>query len=86
MVAVVFFTDTESRAKGRGAIKRAYNCVTKFRDPQFRPHKDTFERAYPEEVRVKVKEMWSKLGFDEPFEERDYEKKEVINEQKICSV
>ncbi len=65
---LLFYTDPENKYQGTDGAKGGYDCTTKFKDPRFIPRKDTFEKAYPDEVRGLVERMWSKLGFDEPME------------------
>ena len=65
-----FYSDAEERFRMSGGGKYAYDCTTKFREPRFKPIRDTLERAYPDEVKERAKELWAKFGFDKPFELR----------------
>jgi 4-hydroxy-3-polyprenylbenzoate decarboxylase len=70
MNPLVFFTDAESRFKGKDAAKVSFDCSTKFKDPKYVWRKDTFDRAYPAHIRERVKAKWDKWGFDQPFTPR----------------
>ena len=67
-----FFTDADKRAKFIDGGKRLWDATTQHKSWEY-PRKDTYEHAYPPDVRRKVKELWSKLGFDQPYERKDPE-------------
>lgn len=67
-----FFTDADSRAKFIDGGKRLWDATTQFK-PWAYPKKDTFERAYPLEVRERVLSLWESLGFDRPLDRKDLE-------------
>jgi 4-hydroxy-3-polyprenylbenzoate decarboxylase len=70
MYALHFFTDVENRFRNTDGGKCVLECTTKFKDMDFVDRKDTFEKAYSESVRERAKERWSRLGFDEDWEEK----------------
>ncbi|MDO8723399.1 MAG: UbiD family decarboxylase [Syntrophales bacterium] len=67
-----FFTDADSRAKYIDGGKRLWDATTQFK-PWSYPKKVSFEHAYPLEVREKVAETWSKLGFDQDIDRKEPE-------------
>jgi len=64
-----FYTDVENRFRGTDGAKFALDCTTKFK-PWSYPRKAIFEKAYPSEIQKYVKKNFSKLGFDEPFDDK----------------
>ena len=67
---LMFYTDVVNRFRGTDGAKFYYDATTKFKDPRFILRKDNFEKAFPEEIRQRVREKWEKLGFDESWEDR----------------
>ncbi len=70
MYALHFFTDVENRFRNTDGGKCVFECTTKFKNLDFVDRKDHFEQAFPEKVRGRIKEKWSRLGFDEPWEDK----------------
>jgi len=70
MYALHFFTDVENRFRNTDGGKCVFDCTTKFKNMDFVTRKNHFEKAFPEPIRKRAKEMWSKLGFDESWEEK----------------
>ena len=68
-----FYSDIEDRGKAIDGGKRAWDATTQFKPWLFPHKKDTFEHAYPLEVRERVMKLWKKLGFDQAFERKDLE-------------
>src|SRR3972149_1375152 len=64
-----FYTDVENRFRGTDGAKFALDCTTKFK-PWSYPRKAIFEKAYPSEIQKYVKKNFSKLGFDESFDDK----------------
>jgi UbiD family decarboxylase len=71
MYALHFFTDVENRFRNTDGGKCVFDCTTKFKNHDFVDRKDHFEKAFPEGVRNRTKELWSKLGFDQPWEQKE---------------
>lgn len=67
-----FFSDIEPRGKFIDGGKRLWDATTQFKPWSF-PRKDTFEHAYPTEVRERVMKLWKSLGFDQPIDRKDLE-------------
>jgi len=70
MYSLHFFTDVENRFRNTDGGKCVLECTTKFKDMDFVDRKDTFEKAYNESARDRAKERWSRLGFDEDWEDK----------------
>lgn len=70
MYALHFFTDVENRFRNTDGGKCVFDCTTKFKNLDFVTRKDYFEKAFPDLVRERAKEIWSKLGFDEEWEDK----------------
>ncbi len=66
---LVFNTPLEERQKNINQSKVWIDATTGRKPKDQKPKRDTYEYAYPESLRKKIKENWKKLGFDRPYEE-----------------
>ncbi len=70
LTPLTFISDAGNRSKGTDGGKNSWDCTSKFKRWK-KPERTNFEKAYPVEIQKRVRDLWSDLGFDEPFDEKE---------------
>lgn len=68
---LLFDTPYDERSKMINQSKIWIDATTGRKPKEQKPKRNEFEVAFPESVKDKARENWSRLGFDRPFEEMD---------------
>jgi len=69
-IPVTFHVTHKERIRGLNMASMWLDCTTSEKPQELVPRKDSFEYAFPQDLRQQVAAKWSRLGFDKPFDER----------------